>query len=208
MTRLARDTHTSDQAIPGVRTGSDVDAAELPGPTIDPTRVRLTGLRPAEWDTEAACAGKVSREDDAWHPGPDGATGTFTPRARQTCHTCPVRLQCLALGLALLPLGDVHGMYGGFTPAELRQIARKRGMADRTVAQHGTRARYVAGCHADNGGPCGPCLRAHAAYYLEQRAEARYAETSKGTEPTRLPTAEPTDTPVPALFNLAERNPA
>ena len=104
-----------------------LDAATVPLPALDgfdPTRVRLTGLRAAEWKTEAACAGQVDRDLDPWHAdADDGLSRTDVAAARdlarEVCETCPVRLQCLALGLAQLPLGDMHGVYAGFTPGEL-----------------------------------------------------------------------------------------
>lgn len=212
MTAPTRDTCTTTDAADVVGLPGVVDPAaefmpatvELPGPEIDPTRVRLTGLRPAEWDTEAACYGKATRQSDPWHPGPDGAQGTYTASARLACIGCPVRLQCLALGLALLPLGGVEGMYAGYTPAELRAIARARRQADRTVAQHGTRARRVAGCD------CGPCKRAHAEYVAELRAQERYAESDAAErEVAVLPVAAPaTVAEVPDLLSLLTEVPA
>lgn len=204
MSSLTRDTHTD---TPGTLVPLDmlapaaVDLPALDG--FDPTRVRLTGLRAAEWSTEAACAGKASRESDPWHPNTDadddlGLEPAYSVHARTACVGCPVRTQCLALGLALLPLGDVAGMYAGYAPAELRRIARARGMADRTVAQHGTRARRVAGCD------CAPCKRAHAEYVAELRAQERYAESDAFDAQVAavVPLAEPTETPVPDLFAL------
>lgn len=213
MTELTRDTDTAPHAGDDTQEGEYADVlpfgdpaaaflpefVELPGPTIDPTRVRLTGLRAAEWKEEAACAGKAYHDDDPWHPGGDGREGHFTPRARLTCIGCPVRLQCLALGLALLPLGRVWGMYAGYTPAELQQIARARGMASRIVAQHGTRARYVTGCE------CSECKRAHREYVAVMRAEERYAETTLDT-PIALPESVPTVTALADLFSLLDED--
>ena len=200
MTSPTRDTCTTEQGgellVLDVLDPAVVDLPALDG--FDPTRVRLTGLRAAEWPTEAACAGDAGRGRDPWHPGDDGEVGDFTTHARQTCVGCPVRTQCLALGLALLPLGDVWGMYGGYAPAELRKIARARGMADRTVAQHGTRARRVAGCD------CGACKRAHAEYVAGLRAEDRYAMSDRlpPEVAAALPVAEVTETALPDLFAL------
>lgn len=159
---------------------TEADSAPLPAlDGFDPTRVRLTGLRPAEWTEEAACVGQVDRDLDPWHPDDDldrGDQRAAVDLAREVCGGCPVRLQCLALGLALLPLGDVHGMYAGLTPDELRAVARRRELPQRTVAQHGTRARRVAGC------TCDPCKRAHAAYVAGLRAEERYARSDREPE--------------------------
>lgn len=157
---------------------------------FDPTRVRLTGLRPADWSEEAACFRKAARGDDPWHPGPEGVTGEFSPRARQTCGGCPLRAQCLALGLATLPLGNVWGMYGGYTPTELRAIAKARSLPTGVVAQHGTRARRVAGCACDD------CRRAHAEWTAQRRAEEAWAESDAA--PTV--TGEATVTVLPERF--------
>lgn len=198
MTTVTRDTHTEPQTddlfpVDDVVTVPD----RLPFvDDLDPTRVRLTGMRPAEWPVEAACFGKASAQNDPWHPGEPGEVGEFSPHARQTCVTCPVRLQCLALGLAMIPLGGAWGMFGGFTPAELRAIARKRGMADRVVAQHGTRARRVAGCD------CTPCKRAHAEYVAELRALEKFAEADAAEAELETPDTTPTITPLPDLFDL------
>jgi hypothetical protein len=157
-----------------------VDSADLTAlDDFDPTRVRLTGLRVAEWPTEAACAGQANADLDPWHPDDEATRGdrlTAVGLARETCVSCPVRAQCLALGLALLPLGDVHGMYAGLTPKELRATARERGLVNTKTAQHGTRARFVTGCK------CRPCARAHADYYRQQRAEDRWARTDATSE--------------------------
>ena len=67
-------------------------------------------------------------------------------------------------------------------------------MADRPVAQHGTRARRVAGCDCDK------CKRAHAQYVAQLRAEARYAETDRDRSGDLEPVAELTETPLPDLF--------
>ena len=39
--------------------------------------------------------------------------------AKQVCHTCPVRVECLAFGLE-----ERHGIWGGRTPRERRHIRR------------------------------------------------------------------------------------
>lgn len=195
-------TTTTDQPAglfapaPGVSADDAISLLDERG--FDPTRVRLTGLRPAEWDTEAACAGKATRDADPWHPGGDGIDAPASAAARLTCQACPVRPQCLALALASLPLGDLHGVWAGYTVPELRKIAKDRGIADRTVAQHGTRSRRVAGCD------CHECRRAHAEYVARLRAEERYAESDKfeADVAAALPRAEATVTPLPNLLDL------
>lgn len=202
MTAVTRDTRTDVTPIPGMDADlDDLDPRAVALPELDrfdPTRVRLTGLRAAEWRAEASCSGKATRDRDDWHPGPVGERAAPTAQTRQICRDCPVRVECLALGLALLPLGDVWGVWAGYTDQELRAIAKARGMEGRTVAQHGTRARRVAGCD------CAPCRRAHAEYVAELRAQERYAESDRFERQVSaaLPTPEPTDTPIPDLFAL------
>ncbi len=102
-----------------------------------------------EWSVDAACDGVPKGDYDPWHPeGDDGPTLMYAV-ARRICAECPVRLECLLHGLELLKEAPVLGMYGGLTPEELRRLARRKGRPARKIARHGTRARYVAGCHCD-----------------------------------------------------------
>lgn len=125
-----------------------------------------------------ACAGwDFASYGDPWHP--DGETGAAARAsfalARQECMTCPVRAACLEYGLALLAEhGEVHGMFGGKTPAELRTIARERNQCTRKRAEHGTRSRYVAGCSCDR------CTAAHARGEHERRLWAKPAAEPAG----------------------------
>lgn len=134
-------------------------------------------IRDGLWRDHAACAGMADAALDPWFPDEDmprrDQTAAFD-LAREVCDGCPVMVQCLEVGLALIPLDGAQGMYGGMTPAELRAEARRRGIPDRTVAQHGTRARRVSGCD------CGPCKRAHAEYVTRLRHEAKLRQRPRG----------------------------
>lgn len=124
------------------------------------------------WTIEAACLGLTTADYDPWHPTGEGGTGpgkgatVAYGAARRVCMQCPVRLECLHEGLRLLETVGVAGMWGGLTPEELRALAREVGKPARKVAQHGTRSRYVAGCH------CALCTAANARVEHERRIEA------------------------------------
>jgi hypothetical protein len=112
--------------------------------------------RPPEWARDAACRGRAGAEVDPWHPDEDDPAAAFLfALARRVCADCPVRLDCARAGVDLLAVAGVHGMWGGLKPAELRRLARENGYPARIVAQHGTRSRYVAGCH------CPACVRSN-----------------------------------------------
>jgi hypothetical protein len=117
-----------------------------------------------DWTTQAACHGLATRESDPWHPDGDGTTLAFAI-ARRFCQGCPVRLDCLHEGLALLPVAAVYGMYGGLAPDELRALARSKGLPARKIAKHGTRARYVAPYRCR----CDLCVRENARREHERR---------------------------------------
>lgn len=101
---------------------------------------------PPEWSRDAACIGKVGAVDN-WHPPdrPAAVRQLAFARAKRVCLDCPVQMDCLRYGISLLELEPVEGMYGGFTPEELRALARRLGHSSKKVAQHCTRARYVNG---------------------------------------------------------------
>ena len=136
--------------------------------------------RPADWTESAACDGLATPERDPWHPDdhvlPPAQVDFQYALARRVCAECPVRLQCMRFGLDLLALVPVEGMFGGLTPKELRRVARRMGRPWQPVAQHGTRSRYIAGCHEGaDGRACDPCKLAHREYESERRARVRAA---------------------------------
>lgn len=60
---------------------------------------------------------------DLWFPEKGG-----NPKAAQRiCRECPVRIECLEHGLRC---HEVHGVWGGKTPAELEEMRVRLGMLD------------------------------------------------------------------------------
>jgi Transcription factor WhiB len=99
--------------------------------------------RPDEWTIESACLGKADGESDPWHEPLNYLI------AKAVCAGCPVKAECARAALRDLPRYGVHGVRGGRTPDELKAIARERNLPYKREAQHGTRAKYVAGCRED-----------------------------------------------------------
>lgn len=77
----------------------------------------------SNWAAEAACQSKIS--DDLF------VRGAEQNRAKQICHTCPVKLDCLAEALE----NKIEwGVWGGMTERERRALLRQRpGVAWREV---------------------------------------------------------------------------
>lgn len=71
-----------------------------------------------DWYDHAACRGKPAQW---WFP--DHAANTRNPyrNARLICSTCPVATECLAVAIVT---GEDHGMYGGTSPRERRNLRR------------------------------------------------------------------------------------
>jgi len=120
---------------------------------------------PPDWTTRAACLGQASRAFDPWHPDgdlPARHRRLAEQQAKLVCLGCPVQTDCIRLGLELVAVDTVEGIFGGLRPAELRALARKLARTSRKVAQHGTRSGYVAHRKAGQE-PCDLCRAANAA---------------------------------------------
>jgi Transcription factor WhiB len=162
-----------------LRQGQGHDEGGIPGrmPWQEPSGPLELAMRPEPWTKRAACRGLATPDFDPWHPGP--GQGRYAEAvlpevmygaARRVCARCPVRLECALQGLDLLGSSDgVHGMWGGLTPPELRELARSLQLPSRKVAQHGTRAAYVEGCR------CPACRRVNAVEEHKRRLAKRYA---------------------------------
>lgn len=66
------------------------------------------------WQSKGACKGKTA----LFFP-PRGTPGSKIREAKAICKTCPIRQQCLDYALWH---GDKHGIWGGKTDKERRQI--------------------------------------------------------------------------------------
>ena len=79
--------------------------------------IRRTPKRDDSWQENAACIGLDSAvffPDNSAH---------ITTGARRVCGGCEVRDKCLEYALAH---GEWHGIWGGLTPDERREHARRR----------------------------------------------------------------------------------
>ena len=74
-------------------------------------------VRDLSWQDRAACQGQDTR---LWIPD-NGVTFTA---AQKICAGCPVRVECLEYALAVEAKRrcDRHGIWGGLTPDERRQL--------------------------------------------------------------------------------------
>jgi len=118
--------------------GQSVGAEALPGPP--------------GWARQAACAGKATPDYDPWHPPekPASVQRSVAAEAVAVCAACVVQVQCGRYALELVETdGAPVGIWGGMTADVLRDVARSVGRTTRQVAQHGTRAKYVAGCRCE-----------------------------------------------------------
>jgi WhiB family redox-sensing transcriptional regulator len=79
------------------------------------------------WFAEAACLGQ---DPELFYPtaGRAGLDAPGVQRALELCQRCPVREACLDYALAFEEHAqwDCHGIYGGLTARERRQIIRAR----------------------------------------------------------------------------------
>lgn len=59
---------------------------------------------------------------DDFHISEQGGSGD---RAKDACKLCPVRAECLAYAMRIETAAFREGIYGGFTPLERRELARR-----------------------------------------------------------------------------------
>jgi hypothetical protein len=111
----------------------------------------------------ALCAGQATTDDDPWFSD-DPADQEY---AKRVCALCVRRLSCLDGALAR---EEPHGVWGGLTSAERAALLMfTDDLLQPTDTGHGSRGRYVAGCH------CGECTAANTAWMAEYRATDRPA---------------------------------
>ena len=77
---------------------------------------------PGPWVADAACAQIAG---DLFYPEGKGSNQSDYTHARQICHGCPVKAECLDYALSV-PAHHDHGMWAGTTPAERATLRKKR----------------------------------------------------------------------------------
>lgn len=78
-------------------------------------------MKGSDWRGRAACS---RLEPDIFYPVGDGAYAReMTEIAKQACLSCPVRAECLRQALET---GEQYGIWGGMTPEERRDLARRK----------------------------------------------------------------------------------
>lgn len=103
-----------------------------------------------DWQARAACLGDLDfTEREHWE-------------TRPVCAGCPVRLECLELGIELagMTTGTTLGGFGGASAEELVRLRRERGRRPREVRCEGCDTIFTAvTAHAKH---CSArCMRAH-----------------------------------------------
>jgi WhiB family transcriptional regulator, redox-sensing transcriptional regulator len=73
------------------------------------------------WHTHAACRGVHTNV--SYEPNPKPKDDSWAEPARAICSTCPVRAECVR---EALDRDEKHGVWGGTTNAERRQLAKGR----------------------------------------------------------------------------------
>jgi hypothetical protein len=100
-----------------------------------------------QWQTHANCHG---RPDVEFFPPPNAG---ISAEVRRVCGSCPVRRDCLNFALKY---GEWHGIWGGLTEKERRELAKK---IVHNRAPCGTPAAFQR--HIRKGEePCTPCREA------------------------------------------------
>lgn len=110
------------------------------------------------WRDFASCKGV---DYTVFFPEPGSGHHLDIAAAKLYCNGCPVRSDCLEHAV----VNGEQGVWAGTTDDERERLRRKRGLQRsryyplrQRVALHGSRSRYVAGCHCDE------CRRAEREY--------------------------------------------
>jgi WhiB family redox-sensing transcriptional regulator len=70
------------------------------------------------WINRAACLNR----NPAWWDHDTGPTSPQGDKAIAICNRCPVRTECLT---DAMELGTEHGIWGGLTPLDRKQLAKE-----------------------------------------------------------------------------------
>ena len=76
-----------------------------------------------EWELQAACRGE---DPEMWFPSPSESEKLAA--AKNVCLACPVRVECLE---AALRVNEEHGVWGGMSRSERRELAARRRREER-----------------------------------------------------------------------------
>jgi hypothetical protein len=107
---------------------------------VQPGRVQTVKARrlppvavapPTGWDDMAACKGMWS----AFYPSVTGSQFHLYDQIRPVCAACPCRAECLEAALAEESPSERYGMWGGMTPSERGDEAKRRMRARLAFAQ-------------------------------------------------------------------------
>lgn len=109
------------------------------------------------WQDDAACKGMT----EVMYPSRGDYEGL--QRALAICDSCTVRAECFDY---VVEIAEPEGIWAGTTGRQRREM---RAQMPKKVAQHGTRAKYCAGCR------CVGCTDANTNY---QRGRGRPAPRS------------------------------
>ena len=123
-----------------------------------------------DWMDHAACAthaARLGKEAVDWFfPEAGSGRGTYDT-GRAICAGCPVRAECADYAINGDGSWRYHGLWGGLTPDQRRQLERPI----RHVARCGTTSGYER--HREKGEPaCSDCRDAKRAYTARRRGAA------------------------------------
>jgi WhiB family redox-sensing transcriptional regulator len=96
------------------RTATCDDCRATPAPPTREPTVPILRLPDGAWVDQAVCA---STDPEAFYP----EVGASAAPAKRVCAHCPVTADCLAWALNTR---EPHGIWGGHTPTERRQLLR------------------------------------------------------------------------------------
>lgn len=82
------------------------------------------------WHEFAACS---DVDSEVFFPSREPEKGASYVEAARHCESCPVRRRCLTEAMKMWP-DEIYGMWGGFTPRQLRRLRRSLPHAKKKLA--------------------------------------------------------------------------